>query len=393
MNRREEQCVPTPTSRNGPALPAPLPSTLAQLTDDAFLAVLYRNGASSRPAIAKATGISKATISESAQRLLAVSTIVEVGQASGNRGRSPLLYDINPHHGHSLGVALERGHVAVRALDYKGELICEKQIEAADEDLPSAIADARGLVCKCSHHARSQRLATAISVAAPIDPRTQTVRQLPDSPFTGTVPAVGAALGLDTGEPVLVDNDVNWAALAENRVGSMTGIDDFLYVYLGAGVGAGLFLAGRPHRGAHGTAGEIAFLRMSDGATLMSRLAHSSLGSADGRSIDITRAHALLDTTTVEPEVYDLLDDLTHAIVNVTTATDPANVVLGGPLAHTAAIARDLTARIHRAALTELDIIISPLGQSAPLEGTAIAALELARGQDGTRTNGIHVDR
>jgi predicted NBD/HSP70 family sugar kinase len=372
--------VSTPNRQNGSAMPAPLPSTLAQLTDDAFLEVLYSHGASSRAAVAKATGISKPTISESAQRLLAGGIIIEAGQASGNRGRSPLLYDINPHHGHSLGVALERGHVAVRALDHKGRPICEHQIEAGDEDLPSAIADARKLVSRCGRRAGSPRLATAISVAAPVDPRTHTVRQLPDSPFTGTVPAFGAALGLDAGERVLVDNDVNWASLAENRIGAMTGVDDFLYVYLGAGVGAGLFLGGRPYRGAHGMAGEIAFLRVSDGHTLMSRLAHSPIGSADGRSIDLERARALLDTTTTQRDADDLLGDLARAVVNVATAVDPGHVVFGGPLAQTTRIAHDLIPRIHDAALTELDITISPLGHTAPLDGTAIAALELARG-------------
>jgi predicted NBD/HSP70 family sugar kinase len=352
---------------------------LAQATDDAFLEVLYRDGASSRAAIAKTTGISKPTISESAQRLLAVGVIVEVGAASGNRGRSPLLFDFNPHYGHSVGVALERGHVAVRALDHKGGLICEQMTEAGDEDLPTAIADARVFVSRCSRQAGSPRLATAVSVAAPVDPRTHTVHQLSDSPFAGTVPALGAALGLDAGEPILVDNDVNWAALAENRIGVMAGVDDFLYVYVGAGIGAGLFLGGRPYRGASGMAGEIAFLRVADGATLMSRLARSPIGSGDGRFIDVTRARALLDSAIIEPDIDVLLEEFGHAIVNVITATDPGHVVFGGPLARTRGISHDLTSRIHADALSRLDITVSALGQSAPLDGTSISAMELAR--------------
>jgi predicted NBD/HSP70 family sugar kinase len=383
--------VSSPYRHSGSTAPAPLPSTLAQITDDAFLDVLYKQGAVSRVAIAKATGISKSTISESALRLLAAGIIIEVGHATGNRGRSPLLYDVNPSYGHVLGVVLERGNVAVRALAWTGGLICEERIEAGDEDLPTAIADARGLVATCTQLAGSPRLATAISVAAPIDPRTHTVRQLPDAPFTGAEAAFGEAVGLTADESVLVDNDVNWATLAESRIGSMTAADDFLYVYLGAGIGSGLFLSGHPYRGAHGTAGEIAFLRMSGGETLMSRLARSPLGSADGRSIDVTRARVLLDTPTAELD--DLIDDLARAIVNVTTATDPAHVILGGPLARTAAIARDLTARVRRGALTELDITISPLGQSAPLDGTVIAALELARRRGATRTDAVHTNR
>jgi predicted NBD/HSP70 family sugar kinase len=386
--------VSTPHRHNGSAMPAPLPSTLAQLTDDAFLEVLYRHGASSRATVAKATGISKPTISESAQRLLADGIIIEVGQATGNRGRSPLLYDVNPHYGHVIGVALERGNVAARALDSTGGLICEERIEAGDEDLPTAIADARDLVTMCSHRAGSPRLATAISVAAPIDPRTHTVRELPDAPFTGAVPAFREAVGLTAGESMLVDNDVNWATLAESRIGSMTVQADFLYVYLGAGVGSGLFLSGHPHRGAHGTAGEIAFLRMADGTTLMSRLARSRIGSDDSRSIDLQRARAVFNSAAAMADTEALLDDIAGAIVTVATIVDPDYVVLGGPLAETVRVAEDLPARIHRTAIAELDIAVSPLGRTAPLDGAAIAALEQARRRTNrVRTAGVHRTR
>ena len=122
------------------------------------------------------------------------------------------------------------------------------------------------------------------------------MRQLPDSPFTGTVAAFGPALGIGTNEPLSVDNDVNWATIAEHRLGGMQHAENFIYVYLGAGVGAGLFMSGRLHRGVGGAAGEIAFTRLDSGDTLMRRLGGSPIRSADGRSIDLTRAHAVLDS-------------------------------------------------------------------------------------------------
>ncbi|MFC9557030.1 hypothetical protein ACFTWF_40130 [Rhodococcus sp. NPDC056960] len=115
--------------------------------------------------------------------------IVEVGQtATGTRGRAAVLYDVNPHHGHTLGIVLERGHVAIKALDHKGQAVCERQIDADDENLPAAIADARALIAQCTADVGTPRLATALSVAAPIDPRTHTVRQLPDARSPGRCP-------------------------------------------------------------------------------------------------------------------------------------------------------------------------------------------------------------
>lgn len=57
--------------------------------------------------------------------------------------------------------------------------------------------------------------------------------------------------------PVVVDNDVNAATRAEHRLGAGRGVDDFLAVYMGTGVGAGLVLDGRLRRGPRGFAGEI----------------------------------------------------------------------------------------------------------------------------------------
>jgi predicted NBD/HSP70 family sugar kinase len=359
--------------------PAPLPRTLAQLTDDAFLGVLFRDGESSRAAIAKTTGISKPTISESAQRLLAAGAILEVGQATGQRGRPTVLYDVNPRYGHALGVVLERNHVAVRAHDYKGDVVAEYRLDSDEDSLPAAVAEARTLVTRCAADAGSPRLATAVSVAAPVYPESATVRQLPDAPFTGTVTAFGPALGLCDDEPLRVDNDVNWATVAESRLGSMQDVGDFLYVYLGAGVGAGLFLSGRLHRGAGGIAGEIAFTRLASGQSLMRRLAASPIGTADGRSIDVVRARELLDNP--GETVAALLADIAEVVVNVATVVDPGRVVLGGPLAETYSIATDLAERIRSSALTELAVTVSPLGHDAPLSGAAVAALELAREQ------------
>lgn len=76
-------------------------------------------------------------------------------------------------------------------------------------------------------------------------------------------------------------------------------------------------------------------------------------------------------------------------IVSLVTAIDPGHVVLGGPLADTVLIADDLAHRIRAEALTELTIAVSPLGQNAPLDGTAISALELARGHQPNRTRAV----
>lgn len=59
------------------------------------------------------------------------------------------------------------------------------------------------------------------------------------------------------GLPVVVDNDATVAALAEAWEGDRIGIESLVMFTVGTGVGGGLVLGGRVHRGATGAAGEV----------------------------------------------------------------------------------------------------------------------------------------
>lgn len=60
-----------------------------------------------------------------------------------------------------------------------------------------------------------------------------------------------------TSIPVLIENDVNLAALGIKHFGLGKDIDDLLVVFVGTGIGGGLIFRGNMHRGASYTAGEI----------------------------------------------------------------------------------------------------------------------------------------
>jgi predicted NBD/HSP70 family sugar kinase len=59
------------------------------------------------------------------------------------------------------------------------------------------------------------------------------------------------------GLPVTIDNDINLAALGERWLGIARGVDDFVFLSLGTGLGAGIVLRGEIHRGRNGAAGEL----------------------------------------------------------------------------------------------------------------------------------------
>jgi predicted NBD/HSP70 family sugar kinase len=78
-------------------------------------------------------------------------------------------------------------------------------------------------------------------------------------------------------KPVVIENDVNLAAMAERADGAAASADDFVLVWLGVGLGLATILGGRLHRGTAGAAGEIGYLPVH-GAPLHTDLRHPASG-------------------------------------------------------------------------------------------------------------------
>lgn len=60
-----------------------------------------------------------------------------------------------------------------------------------------------------------------------------------------------------TGLAVSIENDANAAAIAERWIGNAIGMDNYLCIVLGTGIGGGIVINGEIFRGAHGMAGEF----------------------------------------------------------------------------------------------------------------------------------------
>ncbi len=122
-------------------------------------------------------------------------------------------------------------------------------------DVARIAADAREVLAEAGVAAR-ELAAIGLSAPGPIDPATRRVQGPPNLPGWLDVPAPDL-LAEALGRPVHLENDANAAALAEWRFGAGRGARDLAYVTLSSGVGCGLVLGGRLHRGAGWNAGEV----------------------------------------------------------------------------------------------------------------------------------------
>jgi glucokinase len=153
----------------------------------------------------------------------------------------------------TFGVDLGGTHLRAAVVDRKGTVLdqCRTTTPATLDDIVNAMADAVGSLAGAAPNA----VAVGLGAAGMVD-HDGVIHYAPNIPAFVRAP-VRDRLAAATSRPVVVDNDANVAALAEFTHGGAQGIDDFLLVTLGTGVGGGIVIGGEVFRGAHGFGAEI----------------------------------------------------------------------------------------------------------------------------------------
>lgn len=178
--------------------------------------------------------------------------------------------------------------------------------------------------------------------------------------------------------PVRVDNDANMAALGERWQGSAHDIDDFVFIAIGAGVGAGVMVGGHLHRGHHWYAGEISRMNLDHRDWQVdfgqSGYLDRRVGAGPEGWMAVFDAAGHGDAAAVAM-IGELAVYVGTAVANITTVLDPALVVFGGGLSHAGT---SLIEPVRRVVPNVPAIKISALGDDAQLMGALYSALELA---------------
>ncbi|MFD5419620.1 ROK family protein [Streptomyces sp. NPDC127069] len=243
-----------------PAATPGTPSLLRAMNDRAALELLLTHGPLSRTRIGQLTGLSKPTASQLLARLEAAGLVVATGTDGGRPGPNAQLYAVNARAAHVGGLDVTPDRVLAAVADLTGAVTGRFELpytEGADAvgqvtgALAGALADA-GLGLDDLHR-------VVIATPGAFDPRSGRLRyasHLPGWHSPTLLDELAAALPV----PVEYENDVNLAAVAEQRLGAARGHEDFVLLWNEEGLGAALVLGGRLHRGWTGGAGEVGFL-------------------------------------------------------------------------------------------------------------------------------------
>lgn len=358
-----------------PDRPLPRLAMLRAMTDRAVLDQVFVHGRTTRAELAATTGISKPTISESVRRLETAGALRATGtDQTGRRGRIATFYELAADAGRVVAAEVNQQGIRTVTTDLTGTVLATERHAPDGRPMTAAV---RAAVDAAGVGAGPVR-ATAISVANPVDPVTHEVIALPGSPFPEGTLRAG-----DIGRDVVLDNDVNFSALAERREGAAREAKSFAYVYVGAGLGVSLYVGDQLVRGAHGLAGEIGYLD-SSGSTLASALADQGFGRADAPSLDVDAISTTLDEAesgdAVAAERLRLLGaTLGRAVAAICTIVDPDVVLLGGPAGSRPALVAEIRQSVHAATPGPVRVEAGEVTDSAALRGALLSALDHGR--------------
>jgi predicted NBD/HSP70 family sugar kinase len=233
------------------------PPLLKHLNERSVLDAIRGGAPISRAEIARRTGISKPTVSLALRTLHSHGLVRETEPDPSRPHYGALFFEPVPEA--ALVLAVDVGTRFIRAAlgDLAGNIRARRDVPFIGTDLDSTIATVAALCDELVDDGGSARLDGAVvGVPGVVDP------------IDGSVSLASNAAGIEgakfagrltdaLGVAVQLENDINLAALGEQWRGVARGVDDFLFLSIGTGMGAGLVLRRELHRGRNGAAGEL----------------------------------------------------------------------------------------------------------------------------------------
>ncbi len=390
-----------PPEGTGVGLFAARPSLIRAINEQLLLEHIRQRGPSSRAELARVSGLSKPTVSLALGNVERAGLVRIAGQRTGVPGRSARLYEIRPDAGLVLGLDIGHEYVRGAIADLTGEIRTRESLRARATSVRARVGelvDLADMLCQNARVPRSAITQTVIGSPGVYDPRRNAMK------LTGGLrgwdrPAALAGLREAFGSTLVMENDVDAAALAERALGYGRDVDNFAFVHIGTGIGMGLVLGGQLLRGAHGVAGEIAFLPLSGGAgadehearkrgTLEAAASASGIvraarrggmrGPVSARRVFAAAANGDERAMAVVTEEARLVAQTICAVV---TVVDPDLIVLGGGIGRAQGFAESVGQELERIAPVIPAIRVSALGTDAVVDGCLAAGAELAWGQ------------
>lgn len=383
---------------------------IAELNAFLVLDAIRSHGKVTRRQLSAELGLSDASVSRIAQRLLRAELIAEEPGDRPARGRTPTVLRFIGAAGGVIAIDLGGTRCHGVLADLAGTTMTEdfrptregKHAAAALLECIAALRPDRG--------SRSWPVrAVVVGIPALIDPRTGLATAGPNVHWQDF--DLMGILAAEVAEPFEVDNDANLSALGQAWRGAGRGVHSFVTMSLGTGIGGGIVVDGHLLSGRHNAAGEVGYLPVGDrrdaapgggygpapGGGFEDLASGPALrGQVEGLMADGLPTSLTADFTVAEVfavaatgdrigvrVVHDLVGHVAAAIVATTALIDPELVILDGSIGRALEPwLPELTAAVQERVFGAPDIVVSQLGPNATVTGAIARALAMVAEQD-----------
>lgn len=361
----------------------------------------------SRTELARQTGLSAASITAIVQSLIGKGLVVESGHNSSALGRKPVSLRLRDDAGFLVGVDLGSFYTRVVVTDIRGTLLSKQESE-------TGMSDGRDLVLsrtlKAIHKAiedsktpKHAFKGIGIGHSGVIDVSKGVVLSFPRPGQMTEWKNVQLRdiLECEFGVPCLLEDSVRAIATAEKHFGLGAGLSDFIYVDVGMGIGAAIFIDGKLYRGPGGSAGEFGHMTVDEhgplcccgnygcletlascGAIIQSvkgaiekgvdsKVRELAQGDMDRISIEIIGQAALQNDSLSFRVLHEAVSHIAVALADVVNLLNPHILIFGGALFRSAPglflepLKRTIKQRALEKSANEVQLKISSLGSEA----------------------------
>lgn len=382
------------------------PRLLRDFNAQQILRLLRKHGPCSRADLARYSGLSAPTISSGVAYLRQLGLIDPMGPGPSSGGRPPDLLRFNSKAGYVAGVDIGTSLVRIAIADLDGEIAGKADVATHSHSTPDHVVSliATGIRKLQTHHKVPKKKLMAVAVGVPgiTDIQKGIVLSAPILPQWQAVP-LRDILAKEVGTRTVVENDVNLAALGEGRWGIAHGVKNFVFLTVGSGIGAGIFINGHLYHGADWAAGEIGYLYVPGteespltilkpgpledmiGARAIEN-AWRNLGGQDGESgrhapelgggdiLDLAEKGDSVAGRILQQTARILAD----AITNICVVLNPSLVVLGGRVGSRPALFKATSRIIEFNEFSRPRVAVSTLATEAVVLGAVQLALNVA---------------
>ncbi len=304
-------------------------------------------GALSRAEIARLTALSSQTVSNIVGELESAGILKAAAPRKSGRGQPATPLSIDPDGAYSIGVQLDHQSLIGVVVDLGGRVRAKLDLpveQPTPETALPLIARTVARLRKTVQIDESRLLGLGLAIPGPFGIEGMTSVGPTALPGWQDVP-IAARLTRLTGLPAIVENDATAAAIGERLHGVARRLDSFVYLFIGTGLGAGLFLNGQLYTGRARNAGEIGHMIVTPGGRpcvcgnrgcleryVSLRAAYEDLGlpDPDHATPDMLEAMLQAGDPRLDAWIAGVIAPLRQAINILESLLDPDAIVLGG---------------------------------------------------------------